>query len=258
MSYLVIKLGGELAARPQQLELIAKGIKEHQQAGAKIILVHGGGPQINKWSERLAIPVNKRHGRRVTDKATMEVMQAVVAGVVNPELVAKFREYGVHAAGLTGVDAGITTAVKRAPLSYGDETIDYGLIGEISNIDTSYISLLTDNNIVPVISCLTWSKDDGILNINADTLAQYIAVEMIFSELILLAGVPGVYDADEKMISRLSYDEWVEGLSSGWITSGMQPKLENGFRALEKGIKKVIITNPEGWISGNTTTLTYK
>lgn len=249
MEYLVVKLGGELIEDPDQVKIIADGILDKQKAGYKIVVVHGGGTQINDWCERLHIPVKKFYGRRVTDRPTMEVMQAVVAGVVNPNLVSLLRKYGVTAAGLTGADANLTTSSKRKPLTYGEETIDFGLIGEIESVDISYVNLLTDNKITPVISCLTWSENEGIMNINADTLARKIAGALGNSELALISGVPGVYDHNNTTLKTLSRSEWQQGVETGWITTGMQPKLENGFAALDEGATSVVITNPEGWAS---------
>lgn len=255
-SYLVLKLGGELIEDPDQVAIIAAGIKAKQQAGYGVILVHGAGTQINDWCRKLGVPVNKKYGRRVTDRPTMDIMQAVVAGVVNPGLIAGLRSYSVNALGLTGADAGITTSIKRQPLTYGDETIDYGLIGEIEKVDISILNVLSANNIIPVIACLTWSEKEGILNINADTLARKIAAALPDSELVLLSSVEGVYDQKEQVLPTLSKMDWQSGVNDGWITTGMQPKLENGFAALNEGASSVRITNPKSWSENHGTVLT--
>ncbi len=254
-SYLLVKLGGELIEDSQQIELIASGIRKKQQAGYGVILVHGAGAQIKTWCERLGVPVLKKYGRRVTDRETMDIMQAVVAGVVNPKLISGLRTAGVNALGLTGVDAGITTSIKRKPLTYGDETVDYGLIGEIENVDVNILKLLIANNITPAIACLTWSESEGILNINADTLARKIAAALTDSELVLLSSVDGVFDQHNQALENLGRQEWQNGVKDGWITTGMQPKLENGFAALDEGAQSVRITNPAGWNDGLGTTL---
>ena len=255
MEHTLIKIGGELAGQPEALEKICREIIKRQQQNQKVLLVHGGGPQINSWSERLGVPVKQYHGRRVTDEDTLEVMQAVVAGVVNPNVVAGLRKAGIRSAGLTGIDAGITTATKRPPLTYGEESIDYGLIGEITDVDVSYLRVFTENTIVPVIGCLTWSEAEGILNINADTLARKLAAALPDCELILLSSIPGVYDAEQNIIPRLNRKQEQHGLDAGWITTGMQPTHENGFGALEEGVDAVTITNPDGLVGDGGTRL---
>lgn len=247
MKTILIKLGGELTDRFDEIDLIVRKIRDLKEKKYNVVMVHGGGAQINEWSKKLGIPVKKMYGRRITDKDTLEVMQAVVAGLVNPNLVSSLRSAGINAAGLTGADAGLTYSVKRPPLQYGEEMIDYGLIGEIEKVDATYLNLLMANEVVPVISCLTWSKEEGILNINADTLACELAARLEETELVLLSSVSGVWDKDNNIIAELSYQDWNVGVDEGWITTGMQPKLENGFKALKNGVSSVVITNPAGW-----------
>ena len=220
-----------------------------------VTIVHGGGRQINAMSEQLGIPVRQVAGRRITDRDTMDVLLATVGGTVNRKLVSEMRRNGLRAVGLTGADGELTTAVRREPLEIDGETIDFGYVGHILGVRPEILQTLMEQRYVPVVACLTWSEEEGMLNINADTMAIEIAGSLFASELVMLMEPEAVLDADLKPIASLTFSEFQQGVTDGWISAGMRPKLETGFRAVRSGLERVRLTNPEGLAGGGGTIL---
>jgi acetylglutamate kinase len=260
MGPVVVKLSGGLTEDSGSLDSLCEWLKRIREAGnsipSGITLVHGGGVQINDMCSRLDIPVRQVAGRRVTDPATMEVLTATVGGTVNRRLVSYLRKRGLQAVGLTGADGLLTTAVRRAPLTIDGKAVDFGLVGEIMSIQPDLLQLLMKEGFVPVVACLTWSEEEGLLNINADTMAIEIAGALGASELVMLMQPEAVLDADMKPLPSLTQEEFARGVQDGWISAGMRPKLETGFRAVAAGIPKVKLTNPEGLAGIGGTVLT--
>lgn len=220
-----------------------------------VTIVHGGGRQINTMSERLGIPVRQVAGRRITDRDTMDVLLATVGGSVNRKLVSEMRRNGLRAVGLTGADGELTTAVRREPLEIDGEAIDFGYVGHILSVQPEILQTLMEQRYVPVVACLTWSEEEGMLNINADTMAIEIAGSLFASELVMLMEPEAVLDADLKPIGSLTFSEFQQGVTEGWISAGMRPKLETGFKAVRSGLERVRLTNPEGLAGGGGTIL---
>jgi acetylglutamate kinase len=225
------------------------------KANPGVTIVHGGGRQINALSEQLGIPVRQVAGRRITDRDTMDVLLATVGGTVNRKLVSEMRRNGLRAVGLTGADGGLTTAVRREPLEIDGETIDFGYVGHILSVQPEILQTLMEQRYVPVVACLTWSEEEGMLNINADTMAIEIAGSLFAGELVMLMEPEAVLDADLKPIASLTFSEFQQGVKDGWISAGMRPKLETGFRAVRSGLERVRLTNPEGLAGGAGTIL---
>ena len=255
MQTLVIKLSGNIIADPSAPQKLAAYVQRQQQAGRRVVISHGGGRQINELSTRLSVPVRQIAGRRITDEAAREVLLYTVGGKANRELVAGLRSCGIAAVGLSGVDGGLTTATRRAPISIEGETIDFGWVGEIESVDTTVAETLLKAHFVPVIGCLTWSADHGILNVNADTFALHLALGLQACELVTLMEPEGVRDAAGNTLSMCTRDDWKRGLQQGWIRDGMKPKLQTAFEALEKGVPSVLLTNPEALLAGGGTRL---
>ena len=200
----------------------------------------------------------QHEGRRVTDQPTLEILSYTIGGSINRDIVAKLRSVNIPAVGLTGVDGFMTTASRRSPIEIQNEMIDFGLVGEISDFDPTLIKILLNNGFVPVIGCLTWSKNEGILNINADTFSNKLASAVGAKEMIMFMDVDAVLDADKRPITELTYDGFLEGKREGWIRDGMIPKLETGFDSLKKGVPIVRIGSPQGYLSGISTKLIGK
>lgn len=248
----VLKLSGSLSDDPSSLDLVCRFILEQN---SQVIVVHGGGKQINDMCQQLGIPVLQVAGRRVTTPETLDVLLKTVGGSLNRGLVSDLRSRGINAVGLTGADGGLTTSHKRPPLVIDGLETDFQLVGELDAVNPHVIQILMASGFVPVIGCLTWSSDHGYLNINADTFAISIASALQAEELVFLMEPEAVLDADKKPISHLKTSDFLDGVKQGWIKDGMRPKLETGFKALESGIKSVKLTNPAGLAAQKGTTL---
>ncbi len=246
----VVKLGGEIAANPQALDMLAKSISLLTHVNIRIITVHGGGPQATKLSEKLGLETKMVQGRRITDAATLEVAKMAFAGQINVDILGALRVAGVRAVGLSGIDADILMARRRPPSEVQDvatgrkEIVDFGHVGDIVEVNTELLSLLVEHGYVPVISSLGCDDDGNALNVNADTVAMEIARDLRASKLISLTGVPGLLkDKDDptSVISRLSLSEARTALSDGTIQGGMIPKVKTLIDAVEGGVRAGII-----------------
>ena len=252
MGMTVLKLSGSLSDDPTSLDLVCQFISDHD---SQVVVVHGGGKQINDMCAQLGIPVMQVAGRRITTPETMDVLLNTVGGSLNRGLVSDLRARGIAAVGLTGADGGLTKAHKRPPLTFDGVETDFQLVGELDSLDPSILHTLSAGGYVPVVGCLTWSEEHGYLNINADTFAIAIASALNADELVFLMEPEAVLDAAKTPIATLTANDFAEGVAQGWITAGMRPKLETGFKALSAGISSILLTNPAGLTSGKGTTL---
>ena len=255
MTTILIKLSGNIVADTNALGKLSEYIFDRRSEGIRIVVVHGGGKQINELSKRLGVPVSQVAGRRVTNNETREVLLYTVGGKSNRELSAFLRSRGILAVGISGIDGGLTTAYRRPPLDIDGIPVDFGLVGEMESVDTSLLDHLLSGGYIPVVGCLTWSAEHGILNINADTFAIRISLALNVSELIMLMDPPAVLDADRKPMASMSREEWQRGLEAGWIRDGMKPKLLTAFEALDKGIASVLLANADTLAAGGGTRL---
>lgn len=252
---ILIKLSGNVVADSAALGKLAEYMGEAKNSGKRIILTHGGGKQISELSGRLELPVEQVAGRRITNEDTREVLLYTVGGKANRDLVAFLREQGISAVGISGVDGALTTSHRRPPFEVDGEPIDFGLVGEIDSVDGSLPETLLEAGYIPVIGCLTWSPDEGILNVNADTFAIRISLAMGVDELIMLMDPPAVLDAGQRPIPKMRRSDWELGLKEGWVKDGMKPKLFTAFEALEKGVPTVKMTNADTLAAGGGTLL---
>jgi acetylglutamate kinase len=219
---LVIKLGGStLDNQRDALEDIVwlRGL------GAHPVLVHGGGPEINDWLERVGLPRRFERGLRVTNAATLEVVRMVLAGKVNGDLVRLLVSLGGKAIGLTGIDGGLLHARQIAA--------DLGYVGAITTVDAGVITALSAAGFIPVIAPIALGDDDTVLNVNADDAAADLARGLSATKLLYLSDVPGVLDAQGRLLSELTDDEVRALIEQGVISGGMIPKAEAALRALE-------------------------
>jgi len=236
----VLKVGGKIVEEEDGLNHF---LADFSQIGGTKILVHGGGTLATKMATQLGIKSQMIDGRRITDAETLKVVTMVYAGWVNKMVVARLQALGVNAIGLTGVDMNIIRSVKR-PV----QAIDYGFVGDIEEVDAARIEMLLKQDIVPVIAPLTHDRQGLLLNTNADTIAAETAValaNMFDVSLIYCFEKSGVLrdETDEaSVIPVIDRDMFYAFKKQGIIQGGMIPKLENAFRAIDAGVKRVIIT----------------
>jgi acetylglutamate kinase len=244
---MVIKLGGELAARPDALRSLAEDISLLVHVGIRIVVVHGGGPQATEVAKRMGLQPTIVEGRRVTDEATLDVAKMVFGGKINTEILSALMGQGVTAVGLSGVDAGILSATRRLPTEMTDEAtgekrmVDFGHVGDVQSVDSTLLSLLMDNGYVPVLASLGADVHGNILNINADTVASVIAQNLHAGKLISLTSVPGVLrdkDDPESLITQMTTSEAREAMASGMVSAGMKPKIAAVVDAVEHGVTR--------------------
>ena len=242
----VIKLGGEVV-QSAEMPIIAADLKTLQQSNISVVIVHGGGPQATALSKRLGLTPNIVGGRRITDEATLDVMKMTVAGQVNVDLCSALLRAQVKALGLHGASHQVIRAVKRPPKvvpGAGPDPIDFGHVGDVTQVDTELLNWITQRGIIPVLACLGAADDGALFNINADTVANQVAIAMGADALILVTDVPAVLRDVQDPTSRIAQMTAAEGekaIAEGVVTKGMIPKLEESFAAIKAGVKSVNI-----------------
>jgi acetylglutamate kinase len=240
----VIKYGGAAMVGEERISSFAEDIVLLQYVGIRPIVIHGGGPQIDRMLERLSIPFRRKEGLRVTSPEAMEVVEMVLGGTVNKQLVALINLFGGKAAGLTGKDGGLIRARKYlAPSPTGGTAapLDLGLVGEVVEVRPGVLQTLEANGFVPVIAPIGVGEKGEAYNINGDTVAAEVAGALSAEKFILLTDVPGVMNAGGELISTMTAAETVTAMKDGTIIGGMIPKVACGLTALSKGVRKVHI-----------------
>ncbi len=230
---IVIKYGGKAMTEPKLKEQFAEDIVLLKYVGINPIVVHGGGPQISQVMERLGKKPRFVKGVRVTDAETMEVVEMVLCGTINKEIVSLINRHGGKGVGLTGKDG----ALLRARKAKGD----MGFVGEIETVDPQILGRLDAGRFIPVIAPVAAGADGHSYNINADTAASAIASALLAEKLILLTDVSGVYDRSEKLISSVTRREALRLIKRGVVSEGMVPKVNAAIAALEGGVRKAHI-----------------
>lgn len=253
MEPLVVKISGNVVDDAAALADVIAWVGQQRDAGIPVVVVHGGGRQLNDFSARMGIESVVIEGRRVTDRDTLELVQAVLGGLVNKSIVASFRAAGLSAVGITGVDGVLTTSHKRAPIRIQNEMVDFGYVGEIDTVDTHLVGQLLSGGYIPVVGCLTWSSADGVLNINADTFSNKLAAALHSPCMYAVMDVEAVLDRDRLPLASINHHDFHHGVQDGWIAAGMIPKLTNAFKAVEAGVGKVVLTNARGLLGGKGT-----
>ena len=229
----VIKLGGHAMTSDQGMETFARDVALMRQVGINPVIVHGGGPMINAMLKKLKIESEFINGKRVTDEATMEVVEMVLSGSVNKKIVQAINDQGGRAVGLSGKDA------KLIECEQADK--DLGMVGSPSKINPSVINTLTANDTIPVIAPLGYGPNGETFNINADTAAGAIAAALKADRLLLLTDVSGVKNSDDEVITELSAQKIKDMIQEGIISDGMIPKTETALHALDGGVRAVVI-----------------
>ena len=240
----VLKLGGELLEGGERLAAISKAIKGAAKK-VRLVVVHGGGREIDAALAQVGIPKRQVDGLRVTDADTLNIVVSVLAGSINTRFVAAINAAGGNAVGLTGADAGVVTVQKAAPhKATNGETVDLGMVGiPIRSKTSGLIETLLRGGYVPVIACIGASKDGQLFNVNADTLAGALAAQLKAKRLVIAGATPGVLDKHNETIAKLDADRIDKLVKSGTANAGMVAKLAACQAALKGGTKNVAIVD---------------
>ncbi|MEZ5818927.1 MAG: acetylglutamate kinase [Hyphomicrobiaceae bacterium] len=244
----VVKYGGHAMGDPELASSFARDIVLLKQAGVNPVVVHGGGPQIGAMLERLNIKSEFRGGLRVTDKPTVDVVEMVLAGAINKDIVAAINREGGQAVGICGKDANLMIASKLTkampdPESNLMKVVDLGFVGDPMQVNPHIVDVIIASDLIPVVAPLGVSPEGETLNINADTFASALAAAMKAKRLLLLTDVEGVLDKSGKLIEALTIDEARRLIADGTISGGMIPKIEGCIEVVEAGVEAVVIIN---------------
>ncbi|MBA1158611.1 acetylglutamate kinase [Microvirga mediterraneensis] len=242
----VIKYGGHAMGDRAAAEDFAEDVVLLEQSGIKPIIVHGGGPQIGKMLNKLGIKSEFKGGLRVTDEATVEVVEMVLAGSINKQIVGWIGAEGGKAVGLSGKDGNMVTARKVTrtavdPDSNIEKVVDLGFVGEPEHVNRAVLDQVLQAELIPVLAPVATGHDGQTYNVNADTFAGAIAGAMTAKRLLLLTDVPGVLDKNKNLIPDMTIDDCRRLIADGTITDGMIPKIETCIYALERGVEAVVI-----------------
>ncbi len=245
---IVVKYGGHAMGDPELGQAFARDIALLKQSGVNPIVVHGGGPQIGAMLTQIGIESKFEGGLRVTDQRTVEIVEMVLAGSINKEIVAMINAEGEWAIGLCGKDGNMVFAEKAKktvidPDSNIERILDLGFVGDIVEVDRTLLDLLAKSEMIPVIAPVAPGRDGHTYNINADTFAGAIAGALSATRLLFLTDVPGVLDRDGKLIKELTVAEARALIENGTISGGMIPKVETCIDAIEAGVEGVVIVN---------------
>lgn len=245
----VVKLGGDVLSDQHRLDQAAEQLALLASLSIRVVVVHGGGPQASALSRRLGIEPQMVAGRRITDDAALEVAKMVYRGLLNTELVSALRSHGVQAAGVSGVDGDLITAHRRLPLRIVDDegverTVDFGHVGDIEKVDPRLLMTMLDARFVPVVSSLAGDAEGNVYNVNADTVAEAIAIAVGAQKLIFMTGAPGVLRSREDPSTLVTFadpDDLAELMNSGALVGGMKPKVQACVRAATGGVERTHI-----------------
>jgi acetylglutamate kinase len=241
----VIKAGGAVFADAESTRELIEQVAILHQVGIKVVLVHGGGPQVTELADALGVQTRMVQGRRVTDEKSIDVTTMVLNGLINTRILAICRDLNIEAVGISGVDAGLIRAHKRPPVRVegGDgEPVDFGFVGDIDAVDADVLRKQLDNGLMPVVSPLSADANGVLLNINADTVAAAIGAALGAEKLILCTGAPGILERLNDPTSVISYTD-IKGLrelrEKGSLSGGMLPKATAIETAIRGGVRRV-------------------
>jgi len=248
---IVVKLGGEVVTSGEA-PLLAADLRVLVDEGARVAIVHGGGPQATELQKRLGLETKQVAGRRVTDAATLDVMKMVLAGKLNVDLCATLTAAGLSPVGLHGASAQVVRATRRPPKMYpsaGPEPVDMGFVGDVTGFNLALLETLWVAGHVPVIACLGADDSGGVYNINADMVGNQLAAALRAERLFLVTSAPGVlrdlHDPSSRL-PRLTRAEAQAAIADGTVTGGMIPKLEEAMAVLDQGVGAIHILGKLG------------
>ena len=239
---------------PKLAASVGFAVREFRDHGIRVAVVHGGGPQASLLSKRLGLTPTQVRGQRVTDEETLEVMKMAVAGLVSVNVASAFRLARVDALCTSGVSAGLIEAVRRPAIvtetPEGKVEIDYGLVGDVTQVNVALFEKLAEAGLVPVVACLAGDSAGRVYNVNADTVAAKLALALSAAKLILVSNVPGVLrdkSDPSTRIPRLTISQARQYIADGIIVGGMIPKIEESLEMLQSGIEAIHIvgTSPD-------------
>ena len=243
----VIKFGGHAMGDQALADAFAQDVVYLKQSGINPIVVHGGGSQIAAMLRKLNLKSEFVHGLRVTDKPTVEIVEMVLAGAINKEIVSAINRQGGKAVGICGKDANLMIAKQITqmpdPESNLMQAVDIGYVGDPIEVNPHIVDVISKSDLIPVIAPIALSRTGETLNVNADTFASALAARMKAARLLLLTDVEGVLDKDKKLISELTVEEARALIRNGTITGGMIPKIEGCIEVVEAGVEAVVIIN---------------
>ena len=237
----VIKYGGSIMNNIKAQDAFVKDLLLLTSIGIKVVIVHGGGPEISKWLNKTGVESKFIKGLRVTDSTTMEIVEMVLSGNVNKKLSSNLSRKGLNAVGISGKDSNLIKSKKKYIYENGDK-IDIGFVGEVTSINKELIINLLNDDLIPVISPIGCDSEGNSYNINADYAAAFISGVMNAEKLLIMTDIDGVYKDikdPSTLLSSITINEIKEYIESGIITGGMIPKLECCIDALDKGTKSV-------------------
>ncbi len=230
---LLIKLGGTLLESADSRRTLASQIAAQASAGHRTVVVHGGGRRLSRYLERGGYESEFRHGFRVTPPEILDAVLRVFGGEVNHHLVAELQREGARAVGLSGIDAGLVTAVELDP--------DLGAVGRVERVDPAVLDLLTEAGFLPAVACIAGGENGAIFNVNADQMAVACAAGFAADQLIFLTDVDGVLDENKKLLSHLTPADAKNLIASGVAEGGMEAKLRAAMAGLAQGVGRVRI-----------------
>ena len=243
---IVVKYGGHAMGEESLARDFARDIVLLEQTAINPIVVHGGGPQIEAMLKKVGVQSQYAAGLRITDAKTLEIVEMVLAGSINKQMVGYINEAGGKAIGLCGKDGNMVVARKLTrtvvdPDSHIEKVIDLGFVGEPEKVDTTVLSQILGRELIPVLAPVAAAANGGTYNVNADTFAGAIAGALHAKRLLLLTDVPGVLDKSKTLIKELSVDDARRLIADGTISGGMIPKVETCIEALDRGVEGVVI-----------------
>ena len=243
---ILVKFGGHAMGKADYVNAFAADIALLDQVGARPVVVHGGGPQIGDMLKKLQIESSFIDGLRVTDEATVSVVEMVLAGGINKALVAAIAGAGGRAVGVSGKDGGLLTArklmaVAKASDSAIQQAVDLGFVGEPSHVDVTVLNALMQHHLIPVVAPVGGGEDGKTYNINADTAAGAIAAALNATRMLMLTDVTGVLDQNDKLISSLTISQAEALIHNGTISGGMIPKVKTCIDAVQGGAEGAVI-----------------
>jgi len=243
---IVVKYGGHAMGDEHLAREFARDVVLLEQTAINPVVVHGGGPQIEAMLKRVGVESQYAAGLRITDEKTLEIVEMVLSGLINKQMVGYINAAGGKAIGLSGKDGNMLIARKLTrtvvdPDSHIEKVVDLGLVGEPDKVDVTVLTQILGREIIPVLAPVAAAANGGTFNVNADTFAGAIAGALKAKRLLLLTDVPGVLDKSKNLIKQLSADDARRLIADGTISGGMIPKVETCIEALERGVEGVVI-----------------